>query len=235
MAFFRTVSFSELLPAIAGEGVVLRAPQMSDYAEWAALREASRDFLTPWEPTWPADDLTPRRRSAAASSAIPRTSAAISPIAFFIFRKHGQRAGRRPDARQYPARLRPGRQPRLLDGRGLCAPGLHDRGGRAPSSRSPSARCGCIASRRPAFPPTSRRSGCWKRPASSARALPANISASTASGRTICSMRVSRTIRRLNQSARGRPWARHGLTAITLGDRRDACRKSRVIPMASGD
>jgi ribosomal-protein-alanine N-acetyltransferase len=26
--------------------------------EWAALREASRAFLTPWEPTWPVDDLT---------------------------------------------------------------------------------------------------------------------------------------------------------------------------------
>ena len=58
MAFFRTVSFSEQLPAIMGNGVVLRAPQMSDYAEWATLREASRDFLSPWEPTWPADDLT---------------------------------------------------------------------------------------------------------------------------------------------------------------------------------
>ena len=31
---------------------------MADYAEWAALREASRTFLVPWEPTWPADDLT---------------------------------------------------------------------------------------------------------------------------------------------------------------------------------
>ena len=58
MAFFRTVSFSEQLPAVTGDGVVLRAPQNSDFAEWAALREASRDFLTPWEPTWPADDLT---------------------------------------------------------------------------------------------------------------------------------------------------------------------------------
>src|SRR5262249_21177176 len=58
MAFFRTVSFSEQLPAIMGDCVVLRAPQMSDYADWATLREASRDFLTPWEPTWPADDLT---------------------------------------------------------------------------------------------------------------------------------------------------------------------------------
>ena len=58
MAFFRSVSFSEQLPAIDGRSVVLRAPQMSDYAEWAALRDASRDFLKPWEPTWPADDLT---------------------------------------------------------------------------------------------------------------------------------------------------------------------------------
>ena len=58
MAFFRTVSSSEPLPAITGEAVMLRAPQMADYAEWAALREASRNFLVPWEPTWPADDLT---------------------------------------------------------------------------------------------------------------------------------------------------------------------------------
>jgi [ribosomal protein S5]-alanine N-acetyltransferase len=58
MAFFRTVNMSDMMPAIAGEGVVLRVPQTSDFAEWAALRAASRDFLTPWEPTWPADDLT---------------------------------------------------------------------------------------------------------------------------------------------------------------------------------
>ena len=58
MAFFRTINFSEPLPSIEGDGVVLRTPQMTDYADWAALREASRDFLTPWEPTWPVDDLT---------------------------------------------------------------------------------------------------------------------------------------------------------------------------------
>ena len=58
MAFFRSVNFSEQLPAIGGDTVVLRPPQMGDYPEWAALREASREFLTPWEPTWPADDLT---------------------------------------------------------------------------------------------------------------------------------------------------------------------------------
>src|SRR5256886_9403091 len=58
MAFFRTASLSDLLPEISGEGVLLRSPQMSDCAEWAALRETSRAFLTPWEPTWPVDDLT---------------------------------------------------------------------------------------------------------------------------------------------------------------------------------
>src|SRR5262249_20949045 len=58
MAFFRSVNFSEQTLPIAGTDVVLRPPQMSDYLEWAALREASRNFLTPWEPTWPADDLT---------------------------------------------------------------------------------------------------------------------------------------------------------------------------------
>jgi len=58
MAFFRTVSMSDVMPAIAGDGVLLRVPQVADFAEWAALRAASRDFLTPWEPTWPADDLT---------------------------------------------------------------------------------------------------------------------------------------------------------------------------------
>ena len=58
MAFFRTINFSDSLTSIAGDGVVLRTPQMTDYGEWSALREASREFLTPWEPIWPADDLT---------------------------------------------------------------------------------------------------------------------------------------------------------------------------------
>ena len=58
MAFFRTINFSEPLPSIEGEGVMLRTPQMDDFEEWAALRETSRDFLTPWEPTWPVEDLT---------------------------------------------------------------------------------------------------------------------------------------------------------------------------------
>jgi [ribosomal protein S5]-alanine N-acetyltransferase len=58
MAFFRTINFSDPLPSIEGEGVTLRTPQITDYNEWAALREQSREFLVPWEPTWPGDDLT---------------------------------------------------------------------------------------------------------------------------------------------------------------------------------
>ena len=58
MAFFRTLNFSDPLPSVGGEGVILRTPQATDYSEWADLRELSRDFLTPWEPTWPTDDLS---------------------------------------------------------------------------------------------------------------------------------------------------------------------------------
>lgn len=87
MAFFRSVSLSDQMPAIAGDGVLLRAPQMSDFAEWTALREASRDFLTPWEPTWPADDLSRsafrRRLRRYAEDQRSDTS-----YAFFLFRKN---------------------------------------------------------------------------------------------------------------------------------------------------
>ncbi len=86
MAFFRTVSLAESLPAIDGDGVTLRVPQMVDFPEWAALRELSRDFLTPWEPIWPADDLTRgafRRRVRRYGEDL-RTDQAY---AFFIFRK----------------------------------------------------------------------------------------------------------------------------------------------------
>jgi ribosomal-protein-alanine N-acetyltransferase len=58
MAFFRTVSSSDIIPAVTGAGVILRSPVSSDYAQWSSLREISREFLTPWEPIWPVDDLT---------------------------------------------------------------------------------------------------------------------------------------------------------------------------------
>jgi ribosomal-protein-alanine N-acetyltransferase len=51
---------TSLPPGLAarGHGLMLRRPQMSDFPQWAQLREGSRGFLTPWEPIWPSDDLT---------------------------------------------------------------------------------------------------------------------------------------------------------------------------------
>lgn len=52
-------------PLLKGEGVYLRYPRYSDRKAWSALRGDSRDFLTPWEPSWPDDELSPsafRRR-----------------------------------------------------------------------------------------------------------------------------------------------------------------------------
>ena len=58
MALFRLPSSGPAALAPRGNGLLLRAPQMSDFLQWALLRESSRDYLTPWEPIWPSDDLT---------------------------------------------------------------------------------------------------------------------------------------------------------------------------------
>src|ERR1700754_3941031 len=58
MALFRLPTGGPPALAPRGNGLVLRAPQMSDFAQWAHLREYSREYLTPWEPIWPSDDLT---------------------------------------------------------------------------------------------------------------------------------------------------------------------------------
>ncbi len=58
MALFRLPTNSPPALAPRGNGLVLRAPEMADFPQWTELRERSRAYLTPWEPTWPADDLT---------------------------------------------------------------------------------------------------------------------------------------------------------------------------------
>ncbi|MCL2715808.1 MAG: GNAT family N-acetyltransferase [Alphaproteobacteria bacterium] len=57
MSIFRLPSTASGALVPRGNGLLLRAPQMSDFAQWAGLRERSREYLTPWEPIWPADDL----------------------------------------------------------------------------------------------------------------------------------------------------------------------------------
>ena len=58
MALFRFPSELPSRPLIRTPNLYLRAPQASDHAAWAVLRMESREFLTPWEPTWNEDDLT---------------------------------------------------------------------------------------------------------------------------------------------------------------------------------
>lgn len=73
-------------PKIESAEVRLRAPALQDYASWAALREQSRDFLKPWEPSWPPDDLSRaafRQRLRHFARALRLDEA----YPFFIFRK----------------------------------------------------------------------------------------------------------------------------------------------------
>ena len=58
MVFLRSPFSPDLPPTLRGAAVLLRVPQMSDFETWAELRERSREFLKPWEPVWPNDDLT---------------------------------------------------------------------------------------------------------------------------------------------------------------------------------
>ena len=69
---------------LSGLGLLLRAPVADDYPVWKALREQSADFLIPWEPRWPPDDLTRagfRRRL----DRYDRESAAMTALTWFIF------------------------------------------------------------------------------------------------------------------------------------------------------
>lgn len=65
---------------IETDRLTLRPPEHGDFRAWTALRRDSRDFLTPWEPTWAGDHLTRKsytnrvywaQRSIAGGTAIP--------------------------------------------------------------------------------------------------------------------------------------------------------------------
>ena len=58
MALIDFVATHNLPPALPSGEIVLRAPQISDYEQWRALREGSRAHLTQWEPDWREDDIT---------------------------------------------------------------------------------------------------------------------------------------------------------------------------------
>ena len=58
MALFGLARSVDPQPLVRGDGLYLRPAIAADYSAWARLREQSRAFLTPWEPTWLSDDLT---------------------------------------------------------------------------------------------------------------------------------------------------------------------------------
>jgi [ribosomal protein S5]-alanine N-acetyltransferase len=87
MAFLRSVPLVDGGPVVRGEKVFMRPPQMSDHADWAALRGGSESFLRPWEPEWAADELSRsafRRRL----RYYQRDMREGLGYAFFIFRVH---------------------------------------------------------------------------------------------------------------------------------------------------
>ncbi|NEV79815.1 GNAT family N-acetyltransferase, partial [Rhodopseudomonas sp. BR0C11] len=87
MALFRMPSVGPAALAPRGNGLLLRAPQMADFPQWAELREYSRAYLTPWEPIWPSDDLTRsgfRRRLRRYSEDV----ASDRSYPFLVFREH---------------------------------------------------------------------------------------------------------------------------------------------------
>lgn len=45
-------------PLLSHRRVLLRPPLNRDYQAWARLRQESRAFLEPWEPTWSPDSLS---------------------------------------------------------------------------------------------------------------------------------------------------------------------------------
>ena len=86
MSFFRPYSFSDVLPPVEGDGIILRAPEMDHFEEWAALRALSRGFLEPWEPVWAPDELT-RASFRARMRRYARDVRSDNSYPFFIFRK----------------------------------------------------------------------------------------------------------------------------------------------------
>ena len=89
MGFLSAVALEPQGPILRGGDVLLRYPQLSDFAQWRALREESRSFLTPWEPTWSPDEL----EKSAFRRRLRRYAQEISGdtgYPFFIFRQSDQ-------------------------------------------------------------------------------------------------------------------------------------------------
>ena len=74
---------------LTSNGLIVRPPNFDDYVPWAQLRAESEQFLRPWEPPWPEDDLTRpafKRRIRRYHQEIARDEA----YPFFVFARHNE-------------------------------------------------------------------------------------------------------------------------------------------------
>ena len=71
-------------PILEGDGVRLRAAQLTDHAAWSRLREMSRAHLTRWEPDWTERDTTldAYRNRLRLQERVLRSGAALALLAF---------------------------------------------------------------------------------------------------------------------------------------------------------
>ncbi len=58
MRLFRSFSGNATSVRLEGRRTFLRPPVERDWRSYAEIRAASRQFLEPWEPTWPSDALS---------------------------------------------------------------------------------------------------------------------------------------------------------------------------------
>ena len=103
--------WSSPLPLIALQGphLTLRLPQMRDYAEWYALRRASRDFLKPFEPRWTEADLA-RRVFAMRVRRARQEAEEGTDFTFFLFTR-----GQGAPVRRHRQRAQPREEPAPID------------------------------------------------------------------------------------------------------------------------
>ena len=68
------------------ERLTLRLPRHADFRAWTALRAASADFLTPWEPSWAHDHLS-RKSFTGRVYWAQRAMSEASAVPLFILRR----------------------------------------------------------------------------------------------------------------------------------------------------
>ncbi|MBM3489068.1 MAG: GNAT family N-acetyltransferase [Alphaproteobacteria bacterium] len=88
-AFLRTPPWLGPTPVLHGRRLVLRAPAPADWSQWAELRASSREFLTPWEPAWTADELS-REAYRRRLRRYARDAREAVGYAFFLFAEPGE-------------------------------------------------------------------------------------------------------------------------------------------------